>query len=504
MQDKWEKRHQREVNRYAAKIEEIYNQAAEEAAAIGHSIYNYNPDRPFSFDHYPQAKEKITGLLKDLANNVEAVIVDGVKSSWTLANNRNSYLTQLLLGEYYNKLTAQQAAQYYTNHHAARDAFLARKANGLRLSDQVWKYTSQFKTEVELGIELGLGDGKSAASMARDLKQYLVEPDRLFRRVRDKYGNLRLSKAAEAFHPGSGVYRSSVRNAQRLTRTENNMSYRLADYLRIQDQDFIVGIEIHLSNNHPVEDICDELKGKYPKTFKFLGWHPHCRCYVTYIVKTVEELNRETAALLEGKELKVRSVNEVKDVPENFKKWVEKNQSRIDAARERGKAAYFIRDNEQYFDFQTKFYKSGGSLSLPIKGTQNKQEYKSNIKAYGELARYHGANYRILPVDNTDGKKNPDALNLDNNLKSDCKTPLTDNGKNAIQNSIKTADKQRANEVLIYLTKDYPVMDIRSGLLASFQDNRATHIKEIVIRFKDGTIKRYEAETLRNIKRKHR
>lgn len=503
MQDKWEKRQQREINRYAARIEEIYKKAAEEAARIGHSIHNFNPDRPFSFDDYPQAKKKITELLKEVANNVESTIIDGVKSSWTLANNRNSYLTQLLLGDYYNKLTAEQAVRYYTNHHAARNAFLTRKENGLGLSNRVWKYVNQFKTEIELGIELGLGEGKSAVDMARDLKQYLVEPDRLFRRVRNKYGNLRLSKAAEAFHPGPGVYRSSVRNAQRLTRTENNMSYRLADYLRIQDQDFIVGIEIHLSNNHPVEDICDELKGKYPKTFKFLGWHPHCRCYVTYIVKTVEELNRETEALLKGKELKVRSVNEVKDVPENFKKWVEKNQSRIDAARERGKVAYFIRDNEQYIDFHTKHYKSGGSLSLPIRGTQNKQEYKSNIKVYSELARYHGANYRVLPVDNTDGRKNPDALNLDKNLKSDCKTPVTNNGKNAIQNAIKAADKQYVQEVIINLTKEYVMKDIRSGLLVSFQNGRASHIQDIIILFKDGSIKRYNSESLRNIKRKY-
>lgn len=503
MQDKWEKRHQREINRYAARIEEIYKKAAEEAARIGHSIHNFNPDRPFSFDDYPQAKKKITELLKDLANNVEITIIDGVKSSWTLANNRNSYLTQLLLGDYYNKLTSEQAARYYTNHHAARNAFLTRKENGLGLSNRVWKYVNQFKTEIELGIELGLGEGKSAVDMARDLKQYLVEPDRLFRRVRNKYGNLRLSKAAEAFHPGPGVYRSSVRNAQRLTRTENNMSYRLADYLRIQDQDFIVGIEIHLSNNHPVEDICDELKGKYSKTFKFLGWHPHCRCYVTYIVKTVEELNRETEALLEGKKINIRSVNQVKDVPENFKKWVEKNQSRIDAARERGKVAYFIRDNEQYIDFHTKHYKSGGSLSLPIRGTQNKQEYKSNIKVYSELARYHGANYRVLPVDNTDGRKNPDALNLDKNLKSDCKTPVTNNGKNAIQNAIKAADKQYVQEVIINLTKEYVMKDIRSGLLVSFQNGRASHIQDIIILFKDGSIKRYNSESLRNIKRKH-
>ena len=61
----------------------------------------------------------------------------------------------------------------------------------------------------------------------------------------------------------------------------------------------MVGIEVHLSNNHTCmghkgklildfHDICDELQGRYPKDFKFTGWHPHCRCYATTIFKTDE------------------------------------------------------------------------------------------------------------------------------------------------------------------------------------------------------------------------
>ena len=155
----------------------------------------------------------------------------------------------------------------------------------MSLSDRVWRYTDQFKTEIEMGIDCGLRDGLDAAQMARRLKQYLQHPDKLFRRVRDEHGNLQLSKAAAAFHPGRGVYRSSYKNARRLAATETNIAYRTADHVRWQQLDFIVGIEIHLSNNHtcrgrdgkpkPLYDICNELKGKYPKDFKFTGWHPH-------------------------------------------------------------------------------------------------------------------------------------------------------------------------------------------------------------------------------------
>lgn len=58
--------------------------------------------------------------------------------------------------------------------------------------------------------------------MTRDLRNYLQHPDVLFRRVRDQHGILRLSQAAKDYHPGQGVYRSSYKNARRLTATETN------------------------------------------------------------------------------------------------------------------------------------------------------------------------------------------------------------------------------------------------------------------------------------------
>jgi len=87
----------------------------------------------------------------------------------------------------------------------ALKTFQARKVNGMDLSQRVWKYTGQYKEQIECGLDVGLGEGRSAQQLSRDLRQNLVDPDRLFRRVRDKWGNLQLSKAAAAFHPGQGI-----------------------------------------------------------------------------------------------------------------------------------------------------------------------------------------------------------------------------------------------------------------------------------------------------------
>ena len=178
------------------------------------------------------------------------------------------------------------------------------------LSQRVWKYTEEFKTALELGIDVAVGEGRSAQQLSRDLRQYLQQPDKLFRRVRDKGGNLRLSKAAKMYHPGQGVYRSAAKNAERLARTEVNMAYREAEYLRWQQLDFVVGFRVMLSNNHttkdskgktvPLTDICDELAGDYPKTFKFLGWHPQCRCVVVPIMSDYDEFNKDRANRLKA------------------------------------------------------------------------------------------------------------------------------------------------------------------------------------------------------------
>jgi hypothetical protein len=59
--------------------------------------------------------------------------------------------------------------------------------------------------------------------------------------------------------------------------------------------------------------------------------------------------------IMNGEEPKTGSVNEVKDVPENFKQWVEKNRDRIEKANNRGTLPYFIKDNYKEGNINNKF-----------------------------------------------------------------------------------------------------------------------------------------------------
>lgn len=345
--NKYDSQHWRNQAAYERQVDAIYRAAAKEAAALGVSIKDFNPDRLFSFSDYPNTRKKIEKLLSDLQTGIMAVIVNGIRSEWTLANNKNDELARQVFGESIGKLTKEQERRYFSTNGAARDAFIKRKTDGLGLSDRVWKYTNQFKEEIELGLDLGIRSGRSADELSRDLRSYLQHPDKLFRRVRNKHGQLVLSQRARAYHPGRGVYRSSYKNARRLAATETNIAYRTADYERWQQFDFVVGIEIKLSNNHPEPDICDDLKGRYPKDFKFTGWHPHCRCHVETVLKTPDELIADNRRIMEGGKPTETSVNTVADVPQAFTDWVEANRERMTAAKS---LPYFIRDNSKYVE----------------------------------------------------------------------------------------------------------------------------------------------------------
>lgn len=362
--DKWEKKHVANIARYEKEIQQIYATAIAEASQMASRV-SFDPSKPFAFSDYPLTKALITKLQKQVAADIEAVITKGVDTEFGLSQEKAEELAQSVYSDVENALMELRKQAYLRRRDNAREAFLMRKEAGLSLSDRVWRYTGQFKEELEMALDLGLRDGLSADELSREVRKYLNNPNMLFRRVRDEHGVLHLSKRAKAYHPGQGVYRSSYKNARRLTATETNMAYRTADYNAYQALSFVVGIRIMLSNNHtlngePFFDICDNLsapngstatkgKGCYPKDFKFTGWHPLCRCFVQSIHKTKEELREDTRRMREGLPPlpPEQSANYVGDVPDEFKAWCRLNAGRVERAKS---VPYFIRDNQEYYD----------------------------------------------------------------------------------------------------------------------------------------------------------
>lgn len=353
--------HYRTTEQYTRAVDALFDVATMEisqAAAKG----KIDPEKPFSFDDYPKIKGVMQNVTAQLADRLTTTIESGSKNQWLFACKKNDGFIASIMDT--SKLSKARLNKMQDQNLDALKAFQGRKVEGLNLSERVWKYVGQYQEQMESALDAGLGEGRSAQQLARDVKQNLNDPNRLFRRVRDKRGNLVLSKAARAFHPGRGVYRSSVKNAQRLTRSEINMSYRESDWQRWQSLDFIVGFEVVRSNHEPLCDcdICSQLVGRYPKTFKFVGWHPQCMCYAIPILmdeKTFDdnELGDLKAALRGTTYKHKQAANTVPDVPDGFKDWV---KDHIEAQKKWASIPYFIRDN-----FKNGNLSKGLKIALP-------------------------------------------------------------------------------------------------------------------------------------------
>lgn len=369
--------HYRTTEQYARAVDALFDVATREisqAATRG----KIDPEKPFSFDDYPKIKGVMQDVTTQLADRLTTTIETGSKKQWLFACKKNDGFIASIMDT--SRLSKARLNKMQDRNLDALQAFQGRKVEGMNLSERVWKYVGQYREQMETALDAGLGEGRSAQQLARDVKQNLKDPNRLFRRVRDKRGNLVLSKAARAFHPGRGVYRSSVKNAQRLTRSEINMAYRESDWQRWQSLDFVVGYEVVRSNHEPLCDcdICARLVGRYPKTFKFIGWHPQCMCYAIPILMDEEtfddnELGDLKAALRGTTYKHKQAANTVTDVPDSFKEWV---KDHIEAQKKWASTPYFIRDNFKNGDLS-----KGLKIALPtIQQVDVLAAYRSQIE----------------------------------------------------------------------------------------------------------------------------
>lgn len=201
----------------------------------------------------------------------------------------------------------------------ALKAFISGKDRVVTLSESIWEIAAQLRGELKIHLGLGLLNGDSASVISRRIRQYLKDPEALFRRVRDAKGRLIASKAMIANAPGQGKYNSAFKNAMRVTRSNTNMAYLYADHLRWQQLNMVTGVKVSLSAQHRIYDICDELVGTYPKTFVYIGFHPQCLCTAVPILMPKDDFQ----AYLKGtKPLKAEQITEY---PTNFKKFWKEN-----------------------------------------------------------------------------------------------------------------------------------------------------------------------------------
>ena len=390
---------------YADNVRRLYATATDELLKLSAMKVSNGVSAAFSFSDSKRLSEQANAILRALYSSVYNEIKGGVIAEW---GNANKFCDALITSIFGKKVKEDNHyARFFARNKESVDAFFKRKSEygGLNLSQRVWKYVGDFKTEMEMALSVAMGEGKSAATISREVRKYLQRPDMMFRRFRVKtgeqdifdadgnvvgkepvYGRVWKRKVVDAvtgnvswqtvklkdYSFGRGVYRSSYKNAMRLARTETNMAYRTADQERWRQLDFVIGYRVVLSDNHPEPDICNDLsakrgekgsRGVYPKDFVFKGWHPQCRCYVVPILADEKEFDKIQEAILNDEPIP-ESKSVIREPNKYFQDWWKSNKSRVAEAQS---LPYWVKDNPKYAKIKREKTDAEKSLEKAIK-----------------------------------------------------------------------------------------------------------------------------------------
>lgn len=357
--------------KYNVRIGMLYSNFVKKLLSLGYDESVLESDALFNFDNFPELKIKLNNIFNDYFQSSLLCYESGITDGVTLAYNhdKKDLGAFTILSNDALKVARETAAKtFISNRLHSKD--------GLNLSQMVWNYCQQSKSEFEMAMSNVIADGitagESAVKISSQLRQYLNNPDMMYRRYhavkRLKNGTKKdvvkwykrkiingkirfVNEPLEAV--GVGVYRSARKNALRVARTEINAAYLKAHNERWRKEPFVTGQWIHVSPQHDPEkdyDICDELQGRYPKDFVWLNWHPQCRCTSDPITLQGDEKKQFYKRLMAGEDMSnYVSPLAVTDVPDEFKQYIRDNEESIIKAYKNDKLAWHLAYNKQYW-----------------------------------------------------------------------------------------------------------------------------------------------------------
>lgn len=385
---------------YNRRLGMLYSGYVKKLLALGYSEDVLESDALFNFDNFPVLKARLNEIFNDYFQNSMLCYKSGMASGVSLAYSHDNDA----LGQF--SMLTDKALE--TARKTAAATFIANRLNaknGLNLAQSVWNYCQQTKAEFEMAmsnvIADGLEKGTSAEEVGRRIRQYLNNPDMMYRRYhtvkvlkngqkkdivtwrRKRIIDGRVRFVEEPLeHVGQGVYRSARKNALRVARTEINATYHKARNERWANEPFVIGQHIHISPQHDPDedaDICDELEGYYPKDFDWDSWHSQCMCTSDPVVISGEERKQFYKRMLNGEDMSSYiSPNSIKDVPDQYKRYIEANGDKIVDAFKRGKLAWHLANNKSYW---LKYLSAAQRKQMGVKTISRREAIQAIAKA---------------------------------------------------------------------------------------------------------------------------
>lgn len=353
---------------YNKRLGRLYSDYVKKLTSLGYGEDVFEDDALFNFDNFPQLKARLDDIFNDYYQNSLLCYKSGITDGVALAYNHD----EMVIGGY--SVLTDKAIRVARDTAAATFISNRLKAkNGLNLAQIVWNYCQQTKSEFEMAmsntIADGIGKGSSAEEIGKSIRRYLNDPDMMYRR----YHTIKVQKNGKKKDVvtwrrrriidgkvrfieeplekvGIGVYRSARKNALRVARTEINAAYHKARNERWKNEPFVIGQYIHVSPQHNIDDICNDLEGRYPKDFDWRSWHSNCICTSDPITIQGEEKKEFYKRLMAGEDMSnYVSPFAVLTMPEKYNQYIRDNSEAIVKAGMRGKLAWHLQDNTKYW-----------------------------------------------------------------------------------------------------------------------------------------------------------
>lgn len=353
---------------YNKRLGRLYSDYVKKLTSLGYGEDVLEDDALFNFDNFPQLKARLNDIFNDYYQNSLLCYKSGITDGVALAYNHD----EMVIGGY--SVLTDKAIRVARDTAAA--TFIANRLktkNGLNLAQTVWNYCQQTKSEFEMAMSNTIADGikkgSSAEEIGKSIRKYLNDPDMMYRR----YHTIKVQKNGKKKDVvtwrrrriidgkvrfieeplekvGMGVYRSARKNALRVARTEINSAYHKARNERWQNEPFVIGQYIHVSPQHNIDDICNDLEGRYPKDYVWISWHPQCICTSDPITIQGEEKKEFYKRLMAGEDMSnYVSPFAVLTMPEKYNQYIKDNSEAIVKAGMRGKLAWHLQDNTKYW-----------------------------------------------------------------------------------------------------------------------------------------------------------
>jgi hypothetical protein len=353
---------------YNKRLGRLYSDYVKKLTSLGYGEDVLEDDVLFNFDNFPQLKARLNDIFNDYYQNSLLCYKSGITDGVALAYNHD----EMVIGGY--SVLTDKAIRVARDTAAA--TFIANRLktkNGLNLAQIIWNYCQQTKSEFEMAMSNTIADGikkgSSAEEVGKSIRKYLNDPDMMYRR----YHTIKVQKNGKKKDVvtwrrrriidgkvrfieeplekvGMGVYRSARKNALRVARTEINSAYHKARNERWQNEPFVIGQYIHVSPQHNIDDICNDLEGRYPKDYVWISWHPQCICTSDPITIQGEEKKEFYKRLMAGEDMSnYVSPFAVLTMPKKYNQYIKDNSEAIVKAGMKGKLAWHLQDNTKYW-----------------------------------------------------------------------------------------------------------------------------------------------------------